>query len=100
MFFGMFLCFIPFKLIFIYLKKSNQNQIEFNHELPSINHENTRKWSIIKLIEGNNEFNSKVFIPATILDIISTSLAYIALNLTYASSFQMFNGNFVNVFTI
>ena len=38
------------------------------------------------------DFNPFVFFPAAIFDLISTCIQYFALNLTYASSFQMLMG--------
>lgn len=75
MFLGEFLCFVAFKVLYKVLSRRN-NGSEDVHELT----------------KGNRDFNKfKLFIPA-MLDMTSTSLMYIGLNLTYASSFQMFRG--------
>ncbi|XP_048733846.1 solute carrier family 35 member F6-like isoform X2 [Ostrea edulis] len=41
---------------------------------------------------GNQSFNPLIFLPAALCDMCGTSLMYIGLNLTYASSFQMLRG--------
>lgn len=47
---------------------------------------------------GNQSFNPFIFFPAALLDMLGTSTIYVALNLTYASSFQMLRGA-VMIFT-
>ena len=37
-------------------------------------------------------FNPLIFLPAALCDMCGTSIMYIGLNLTYASSFQMLRG--------
>ncbi len=69
MFFGMSFCFIPHKIM-IYLNKNNLNGLN----------------------DQVNDFNPFVFFPAAIFDLVSTCIQYFALNLTYASSFQMLMG--------
>ncbi|KAK5972144.1 CRT domain-containing protein [Trichostrongylus colubriformis] len=39
-----------------------------------------------------NRFNPFVFLPATVCDIIATSMSYVGLTLTSASSYQMLRG--------
>lgn len=39
------------------------------------------------------KFNPFIFLPPAICDVLGTSLMYIGLNLTTASSFQMLRGN-------
>ncbi|KAK5638532.1 hypothetical protein RI129_012827 [Pyrocoelia pectoralis] len=75
MFLGEFLCYVAFKVLYKVLSR-RCNGSEDVHELT----------------KGNRDFNKfKLFIPA-MCDMTSTSLMYIGLNLTYASSFQMFRG--------
>lgn len=45
-----------------------------------------------QFIRGNQEFNPWIFMPPAMCDMIATSLMYIGLTLTYASSFQMLRG--------
>lgn len=47
-----------------------------------------------QVIEENQprSFNPLIFLPAAMLDMCGTSIMYIGLNLTYASSFQMLRG--------
>ncbi|XP_045162343.2 solute carrier family 35 member F6-like isoform X2 [Mercenaria mercenaria] len=42
--------------------------------------------------EQPRSFNPLIFLPAALLDMCGTSIMYIGLNLTYASSFQMLRG--------
>lgn len=75
MFLGECLCFVAFKVLYKVLSR-RCNGSEDVHELT----------------KGNRDFSQfKLFIPA-MCDMTSTSLMYIGLNLTYASSFQMFRG--------
>ncbi|KAK3105041.1 hypothetical protein FSP39_015884 [Pinctada imbricata] len=41
---------------------------------------------------GNQNFNPLIFLPAALCDMCGTSLMYVGLTLTYASSFQMLRG--------
>ncbi|EDV24200.1 Solute carrier family 35 member F6 [Trichoplax sp. H2] len=47
---------------------------------------------------GSQTFNPIVFLPAACCDMTATSLMYIGLNMTYASSFQMLRGSVI-IFT-
>ncbi|KAJ8933758.1 hypothetical protein NQ314_013791 [Rhamnusium bicolor] len=50
-----------------------------------------------ELTKGNRNFNPLIlFIPA-MCDMTATSIMYIGLNLTYASSFQMFRGTIISI---
>lgn len=49
-------------------------------------------------IQGSKTFNPIIFIVPAMCDMIGTSLMYIGLNLTYASSFQMLRGAII-IFT-
>jgi drug/metabolite transporter (DMT)-like permease len=49
-------------------------------------------------ISGTRSFNPLIFLPPALCDMTATSLMYIGLNLTYASSFQMLRGALI-IFT-
>lgn len=75
MFLGELLCLVAFKALYKIFSRTSNGSEDVN-----------------ELTKGNRDFNQfKLFIPA-MLDMTSTSLMYIGLNLTYASSFQMFRG--------
>ncbi|XP_055326910.1 solute carrier family 35 member F6 [Sitodiplosis mosellana] len=75
MFLGEFLCLLTFKAVYFTLRRKRDGSED----------ENT-------LTKGTREFNAfTLYIPA-ICDMVGTSLMYIGLNLTFASSFQMFRG--------
>ncbi|KAK0084439.1 hypothetical protein PV325_007033 [Microctonus aethiopoides] len=81
MFVGEMLCFLVFKLAYAYLNRKNDGSVDAN-----------------QLTKGSRNFNPLVlFIPAS-CDMIATSIMYVGLNLTYASSFQMLRGSVI-VFT-
>lgn len=85
MFLGEFSCFLVFQLLWWYFSRrpTQPNQVaEDEHEL----------------IKGNKEFNIFYFLPPATLDMCATSIMYLGLNLTYASSFQMLRGSVI-VFT-
>lgn len=44
------------------------------------------------LVKGNRTFNPFILFVPAMCDMIATSIMYIGLNLTYASSFQMLRG--------
>jgi len=46
----------------------------------------------MKLLKGNRSFNPLVLLPPAMCDMVATSVMYIGLTLTYASSFQMLRG--------
>ncbi|XP_061197294.1 solute carrier family 35 member F6-like [Saccostrea echinata] len=71
MFLGEFSCLIAFQIIKLYHRVRHTEQ-EQNL--------------------GNQGFNPLIFLPPAICDMCGTSLMYIGLNLTYASSFQMLRG--------
>ncbi|CAH2103123.1 unnamed protein product [Euphydryas editha] len=73
MFLGEILCLLTFK--FIYWRNRNGGE---NH-----------------LIQGSQNFNPFILMPAAMFDLIGTSIMYIGLTLTYASSFQMFRGSII-----
>lgn len=49
-------------------------------------------------LSGNRDFSPFIFLPPALCDMTGTSLMYIGLNLTYASSFQMLRGALI-IFT-
>lgn len=49
----------------------------------------------MKLLKGNRSFNPLVLLPPAMCDMVATSIMYIGLTLTYASSFQMLRGVFM-----
>ncbi|XP_050316084.1 solute carrier family 35 member F6 [Anthonomus grandis grandis] len=78
MFLGEFMCLIVFKVMyFIYSRRRDGSE------------------EVSELTKGNQNFNPLIlFIPA-MCDMTATSIMYIGLNLTYASSFQMFRGSVI-----
>lgn len=81
MFLGEFTCLIFFKIMWwIYARRS-----VLPEHLPG-------------LLQGNNDFNPLIFLAPAMCDMVATSVMYIGLNLTFASSFQMFRGAVI-VFT-
>lgn len=50
------------------------------------------------LVNGNQDFRPWMFIAPAMCDIVGTSLMYIGLNMTYASSYQMLRGSAI-IFT-
>ncbi|XP_045784611.1 solute carrier family 35 member F6-like isoform X2 [Maniola jurtina] len=75
MFLGEMLCLLTFKIVY-WLNRNEDNP------------QNT-------LIQGNQNFNPFILMPAAMFDLVATSTMYIGLNLTYASSFQMFRGSVI-----
>ncbi|XP_023944465.2 solute carrier family 35 member F6 [Bicyclus anynana] len=75
MFLGEMLCLLTFKIMF-WMNRNRDNP------------QNT-------LIQGNQNFNPFILMPAAMFDLVATSIMYIGLNLTYASSFQMFRGSVI-----
>ncbi|CAG9138668.1 unnamed protein product, partial [Plutella xylostella] len=74
MFLGEMLCLLTFKIL-VWI---NRNR-ETGHALTN----------------GNQNFNPFLLLPAAMFDLIGTSIMYIGLTLTYASSFQMFRGSII-----
>ncbi|XP_044763609.1 solute carrier family 35 member F6-like isoform X2 [Coccinella septempunctata] len=75
MFFGMILNLLVFKILYCVFKKESEEKLEEH-----------------KLTKGNREFNVLIFWLPALCDMVATSTIYIALNLTYASSYQMLRG--------
>lgn len=78
MFLGELCCLIAFKILYkVYSLRSDGTE------------------DVKELTKGNRNFNPFIlFIPA-MCDMTATSIMYIGLNLTYASSFQMFRGSVI-----
>ncbi|XP_076350795.1 solute carrier family 35 member F6-like isoform X2 [Tachypleus tridentatus] len=78
MFLGELSCLAAFKLLLIYY---NRRRLPggVNVKLPAS-------------IDGNRNFNPLIFLLPAMCDMLGTSVMYIGLNMTNASSFQMFRG--------
>lgn len=86
MFFGEFLCLLTFKALYYHFRRKN-NGAEDRHDL----------------VKGNREFSPFILFVPAMCDMIATSIMYVGLNLTYASSFQMLRGSviiFVGVLSV
>ena len=81
MFLGEMFCLLGFKALYLYYKSKDYT----NDQLPAS-------------ISGNRIFNPFIFALPALCDLCSTSIMYIGLNLTYASSFQMIRGSLI-IFT-
>ncbi|OQR73514.1 transmembrane protein C2orf18-like [Tropilaelaps mercedesae] len=78
MFFGEFTCLLMFKLLlWFYNRRAGDPSDEAM--MPNI-------------LKGNRSFNPLIFLPPALCDMIGTTVMYVGLNLTYASSAQMFRG--------
>ncbi|XKL66574.1 hypothetical protein PGB90_009994 [Kerria lacca] len=77
MFIGEILCLLAFKILFSYYSRRQVTIQDIN------------------VIRGNQNFNSFIFLPPAIFDIVATSLMYIGLEMTYVSSFQMLRGSVI-----
>jgi len=80
MFLGEFLCLLFFKLAYMYHIKK-QYSIEDS-----------------PIVKGNQQFNPFLFFIPAMFDMIATTLMYVGLTMTYASSFQMLRGSVI-IFT-
>ncbi|XP_053697610.1 solute carrier family 35 member F6 [Sabethes cyaneus] len=86
MFLGEFLCLLTFKGFYYHLRRKNDGS-EDRHDL----------------VRGNREFSPFILFVPAMCDMIATSIMYVGLNLTYASSFQMLRGSviiFVGVLSV
>ncbi|XP_067211912.1 solute carrier family 35 member F6 isoform X3 [Linepithema humile] len=81
MFFGEALCFIAFKIFYIYYNRRGDGSVDNN-----------------VLTKGSRIFNPFILLIPALCDMFATSIMYIGLNMTYASSFQMLRGSVI-VFT-
>lgn len=78
MFLGEFLCLLTFKAVYYHLWRKNDGA-EDRHDL----------------VKGNREFSPWILFVPAMCDMIATSIMYVGLNLTYASSFQMLRGSVI-----
>ncbi|KAK2705938.1 hypothetical protein QYM36_016079 [Artemia franciscana] len=81
MFLGEMLCLLVFKTAYYYRK-----------------YQEAQVGDMTPLIRGDVSFSPFIFLPPALLDMLGTSIMYIGLNLTYASSFQMLRGSVI-IFT-
>lgn len=81
MFFGETLCFLAFKIFYHYYNRRGNGSVDNN-----------------VLTKGSRTFNPFVLLIPALCDMFATSIMYIGLNMTYASSFQMLRGAVI-VFT-
>ncbi|KAL1502728.1 hypothetical protein ABEB36_007831 [Hypothenemus hampei] len=78
MFLGEFMCLILFKILYyIYSKRADGTE------------------NVSQLTKGNRNFSPFILYIPALCDMTATSIMYIGLNLTYASSFQMFRGSVI-----
>jgi drug/metabolite transporter (DMT)-like permease len=100
MFLGESLCLLTFKFIWYSTAQYRIERMTYKGDASSAI---VRYWPLkiqkdIRLVDGEQTFNPFIFWVASICDMLSTCLSYIALNYTSASSFQMLRGS-VMVFT-
>ncbi|CAG2107460.1 unnamed protein product [Medioppia subpectinata] len=81
MFLGELTCLLAYKAMYFYYKQKDYTEDQY----PTA-------------IAGSRTFNPMIFLPPALCDMTATSLMYIGLNLTYASSFQMLRGALI-IFT-
>lgn len=81
MFIGEMLCFLVFKIVYNYYKRRDDGSIDNN-----------------PLTKGTRVFNPFLLLIPALCDTCATSVMYIGLNMTYASSFQMLRGSVI-IFT-
>ncbi|XP_043484492.1 solute carrier family 35 member F6-like [Leptopilina heterotoma] len=81
MFVGEMMCLLVFKLAFCYYNRQANGSVETN-----------------ALTKGSRDFNPKILAIPALCDTIGTSIMYVGLTMTYASSFQMLRGSVI-IFT-
>lgn len=81
MFLGEALCFLAFKILYYYYNRRGDGLVDNN-----------------VLTKGSRIFNPFILLVPALCDMFATSIMYIGLNMTYASSFQMLRGAVI-VFT-
>ncbi|XP_018373756.1 PREDICTED: solute carrier family 35 member F6 [Trachymyrmex cornetzi] len=81
MFLGEALCFLAFKVFYYYYNRRGDGSVDSN-----------------VLTKGSRIFNPFILIVPALCDMFATSIMYVGLNMTYASSFQMLRGSVI-VFT-
>ncbi|KAL0277192.1 UNVERIFIED_CONTAM: hypothetical protein PYX00_004557 [Menopon gallinae] len=77
MFLGEMLCLLGFKIIYFYYKKKDNSQDERT------------------LVRGSRNFKISIFFLPAMCDLFGTSIVYIGLTMTNASSFQMLRGSLI-----
>ncbi|XP_044260608.1 solute carrier family 35 member F6 [Tribolium madens] len=78
MFIGEMLCLLTFKILYkVYSRRADGSE------------------DVNELTRGNRNFSPFVLFLPAMCDMTATSIMYIGLNLTYASSFQMFRGSVI-----
>ena len=75
MFIGEMMCFLVFKILYHYYSRRGDNSVDNN-----------------PLSKGSHVFNPFVLLIPALCDTCATSIMYVGLNMTYASSFQMLRG--------
>lgn len=86
MFIGEFLCLIVFFAIFAY-RRYRYHRMHYVGDRGAIDDLSSFEMPTLPTI------NWFLFLPPACCDILGTSIMYIGLNLTHASSFQMLRGN-------
>lgn len=81
MFIGEALCFLAFKVFYYYYNRRADGSVDNN-----------------VLTKGSRSFNPFILLVPALCDMFATSIMYIGLNMTYASSFQMLRGSVI-IFT-
>ncbi|XP_033221942.1 solute carrier family 35 member F6-like [Belonocnema kinseyi] len=81
MFLGEMMCLLVFKIAFCYYNRQANGSVETN-----------------TLTKGSRTFNPLILAIPALCDTIATSIMYVGLTMTYASSFQMLRGSVI-VFT-
>ncbi|EFN66915.1 Transmembrane protein C2orf18 [Camponotus floridanus] len=81
MFIGEALCFLAFKVFYYYYNRRADGSVDNN-----------------VLTKGSRSFNPFILFVPALCDMFATSIMYIGLNMTYASSFQMLRGSVI-IFT-
>lgn len=81
MFVGEMMCLLVFKLAFCYYNRQANGSVETN-----------------SLTKGSRDFDPKILAIPALCDTIGTSIMYVGLTMTYASSFQMLRGSVI-IFT-
>ncbi|XP_043599136.1 solute carrier family 35 member F6 [Bombus pyrosoma] len=75
MFIGEMMCLLVFKVLYHYYSRRGDNSVDSN-----------------PLTKGSHVFNPFILLIPALCDTCATSIMYVGLNMTYASSFQMFRG--------
>jgi len=86
MFLGEMLCMVAFYLVKCYREKKRQRELSY------LRLESNQTQMNENTVEQETPFNPLIFLPPALCDMTATSIQYIGLTLTYASSFQMLRG--------